>query len=163
MATKPKRNKQHRPRLADPSGGLVAIAIKWGAAEDRRPILDVEQTKLGISYWLAFERMIMGQSSEEDWSVIACSINIALMLSEQGIGNEYEPYLIKALDGIFIAKLRAEKHGVWRFDGEAIGAIREAFEIHDEQIKIATKEEMRNALSEVHKRIKNNHVYQQAA
>lgn len=163
MATKPKRNKQHQPRPVDPSGGLVAIAIKLGTAEDRRPILDIEQTDLSLAYWLAFEQMTKWQSSEESWSVVVCSLNIALMLAERGIGNEYEPYIVKALNGAFVAKLRAKRHGVWRFDGEAIGAIRQAFEVHDEQIKIATKEEMRDALIEVHARFKNNHVYLEAA
>jgi len=94
---------------------------------------------------------------------VVCSLNVALALSERGIGAEYQPYMIKALDGAFRAKVRAAGGKAWRYDGEAISAIREALEIHDEQIKLATREQLRNALREVHRRTADGNVYEAAA
>ena len=160
---KPKRNKKYQPRRVVPFGGLFVIADKHVAAEDSRPIIADDQTDLSLAYRLAFEQMTKGESNEQSWCIVVCSLNVALILAERGIGHEYEPYLIKALDGAFTAKLRAQRHGVWRFDGEAISAIRQAFEVHDEQIKIATKHEMRDALLEVRRRIDEGNTYQEAA
>jgi hypothetical protein len=160
---KTKRSKQHRPRPIAPFGGLGLIADMHAHAADQRPITGADQTDLGVAYWLAFDAMTRGRSSEENWSIVTVSLNVALILTERGIGQEFEPYLVKALDGAFRAKVRADRIGAWRYDGEAISAIREAFEIHDEQIKLATKDDMRGALLEVYRRISDGNIYQEAA
>jgi hypothetical protein len=160
---KKKRDKQHKPRPVSPVGGLGLIAAMHAQASGQQPIIGADRTDLSVAYWLAFDAMTRGQSNEENWSIVTVSLNVSLILSEQGFGNEYEPYIIKALEGAFRAKVRAGRTGSWRYDGDAINAIREAFEIHDEQIKIATKDEMRSALNEVYRRINEGFVYQEAA
>jgi hypothetical protein len=145
-----------------PISALVAIAeerARYAAMADHRPIEDENLTDLGIAYWMAFREMVMGKSSESIWSVVTCSLNIALILCERGIGEEFKPYVIKALDGAFRAKVRADSTKTWRYDGEAISAIRQALEAHDEQIKLATKQQMREALNEVHRRVTAGNVY----
>jgi hypothetical protein len=157
------RRKRYQPRPILRLGGLSIIAGQHAAAEDNTPIVAEDQTDLHIAYRLAFEAMCNGASSEENWSVVVVSLNVALILSERGIGHEYEPYLVKALDGAFLAKIRAGRHGVWRFDGPAINDIRTAFEIHEEQIRLTTKAEVRSALQEVYNRINQGHIYREAA
>lgn len=156
---KAKRNKAYKPRPVRVCGGLMAIANQHAAAEDRQLLRDEHTTDLSAAYWLALDAMVRGNSREEDWSMITCALNIGMVLCERDIGREYEPLFITALDGAFRAKLRADQSRVWRYDGEALRAIREALTVHDEQVKVVTKEEIRNAMNEVHRRIDEGNVY----
>lgn len=153
----------YRPRENSFNGGIRAIARIHGAREIALPLDPHAMTDLGIAYWAAFHQMLHGSAREEDWAMVTCSLNVAMVLCEQGFGAEYEPYLVKALDGAFRSKVRADGLKVWRYDGEGINAIREALEVHDEQVKLATKGELRAAMQEVLHRIETGNVYQQAA
>ena len=157
------RAKAYRQRPVSFNGGLFSIAQKHAAIEDSKPIQGEDQTDLSTAYWLAFDAMLRSSSREEDWCVVVCALNVAMVLTERGFGTDFEPDIIKALDGAFRASIRAGHTGKWRFDGEAINAIREALFIHDQQIELATKEEMRSALKEVHSRIDSGMVYREAA
>ncbi|TCS37456.1 hypothetical protein EDC30_104260 [Paucimonas lemoignei] len=128
-----------------------------------RPLEDENAGDLSTAYWLSLENMVRGASTEEDWSMVTFALNIGLILCEFGIGTEYEQHFITALDGAFRCKLRADRTAAWRFDGEALGLIRLALEVHDEQIKLATKDELRTALLEVRRRVEEGNVYHAAA
>lgn len=130
---------------------------------DREPMTEDQARDLGIAYHVALECMLRGTGDEESWSTVTCSLNIALVLAERGIGAEYEPTLVRALDGAFRAKLRAQRTARWAYDGDAINDIREAFALHDEQMKVALVGEVRAALREVHRRIDAGNVYREAA
>lgn len=154
------RRKRYRPRMAVPVAGFTALLTASARIEDTRPLSDGQVTDLAAAYWLALDAMVRGTSGEEEWSVVTCALNIALVLAEQGIGLEYERDFIAALDGAFRAKLRAEQKGSWRFDGEALQAIRTALALHDQQIVEATKVQLRAAMLEVHRRIDAGCVYE---
>ncbi len=128
--------------------------------EDQQPLAGGQVTDLAAAYWLALDAMARGTSGEEEWSVVTCALNVALVLAEQGVGTEYEPDFIAALDGAFSAKVRAQHKGIWRFDGDALLAIRAALGLHDQQIAVASKAQLRAALIEVHVRIERGVVYE---
>jgi hypothetical protein len=153
------RVKTYKQRAALPFGGLAILADHVYAADERRALSDDDRTDLNIAYWLSMSAMLTGESSEQHWCTVVCSLNISLILAERGLGADYVPYIGKALDGAFRAKLRAKKTGIWRFDGEAITDIRTALEVHDEQVKVATKFQMRQSLLEVRRRIDEERVY----
>jgi hypothetical protein len=155
-----RRNKRYIPRNVHPAGGIGVINCM---REDTKPIDAHAMTDLGIAYWAAFHQMVHGKSREEDWSVIVVALNIALILSERGIGPEWEAHIVKALDGAFVSYQRAQNLHAWRFDGPALSNVREALEIHDEQVAVATKEDLRLALIEVNNRIAAGNVYRIAA
>ncbi|MGB6054630.1 MAG: hypothetical protein WBG17_05260 [Burkholderiaceae bacterium] len=154
------RRKQHRPRRIDPAGGLSVFLRMQDRAENARPIGNDARTDLQLAYWISFHAMTQGASSEEHWSVVAVSLNVALILTEHGFGREYEPYVIKALDAAFRAHQRGQRTGAWRYDGEGINAVRDALELHDEQLALATKDQVRAALAEVNRRVDAGDVYQ---
>lgn len=162
MASK-KRNKRYTPRLASNSGNANRIFQLLAAVEDKQVIDPLAMTELGIAYWAAFHQMLHGAAREEDWTMVTVALNTALILCEQGFGQEWESYIVKALDGAMRAKIRAQGLSVWRYDGNAICAIREALEMHDLQVEHATKGEIRAAFDEVKRRINDGHVYQEAA
>lgn len=123
------------------------------------PINDLAYTELGIANHGALKSMVAGTGTEDDWNTVVCCLNTALVLCENDIGKEYEQDVVKALDGAFRAKLRADKTGKWGFDGPALNAINYAFELHDEQMKIATQMEVVAALIEVKRRVDAGIVY----
>jgi hypothetical protein len=161
MPLSKKPRKKSRPARHEP---IIAWHMTQVAqqirAEDRQPLIDEDATDLALAYHLAMDAMIKGDSREEDWSIVACSLNIGLILCERGIGSEYESLFVNALEGAFRARLRGERTNTWRFDGDALGAIQAALAIHDEQIKVATKEDVRATLNEVHRRMTAGNVYQ---
>jgi hypothetical protein len=107
--------------------------------------------------------MTHGHATEENWCICVCSLNIALVLAEFGFGEECIPLLNDALEGAFRAKMRAGRNARWGFDGPAIQAITDAYEIHEQQLQYATKEQVRAALAEVHRRAAEGNVFREAA
>lgn len=163
MSKNRKPRKQYRPRAVGGEISMGPIGRAMQASANRQPMTDDQARDLGIAYHLALERMLRGAGDEEAWSAVTCSLNIALVLCERDIGKEYEPMLVRALDGAFRAKVRAGRTARWAYDGDAITDIRDAFLLHDEQLKIATLGEVRAALQEVRRRIDAGNVYQEAA
>lgn len=160
---KNKRNKRYTPKFESTHGNAIRVLQLLEAIEDAKPIAPLRMTELGIAFWAAFHQMLHGAAKEEDWTTVTVSLNMALILAERVFKNDHVPYIVKALDGAMRSKLRAQGLGVWRYDGAAIGAIREALEIHDEQIQLATQAEIRAAFVEVLRRRAAGNVYQEAA
>ncbi len=138
-------------------GALVKAMLR---TEDGQMLTDEQLTDLAAAYWLALDAMVRGDSGEEEWSVVTCALNIALVLAEQGVGAEHEQQFIAALDGAFRAKVRAAHKGAWRLDGEALQAIRTALHRHDQQVAEVNRGQLRAAMTEVHRRIDSGLVYE---
>lgn len=157
------RRRAYKPKAIMALGGLQIIKNLHAAKEDAAPIIEDDQKDLHIAYRTSYDAMLRGAGTEETWSTVVVSLNVALILTEQGIGAEYEPDLVGALDGAFRAKIRAGRIGRWGFDGPAITAINLAFQIHEAQIELVSKAEVRAALQEVYRRINEGHIYREAA
>ena len=163
--SKPKkaRKKAYHPRPVSQHGGLVAIAMCHARGENASPLKPDQVTDIGVAYWLSFENLRTGSASEEAWSCVACALNVALVLCEKGIGAEYVDSLVKALDGCFRAKIRSAKTGNFRLDGEALRDIETALKIHDQQMEIAKRWEVTEAMQTIYKRLEEGNVYEVAA
>jgi hypothetical protein len=157
------RNKTYHPKPVSPIGGISAIVKRHDVEELCQPMSDEQIIDLAVAYRLAFAQMMDGHASEENWSVVVCSLNISIVLAERVTGDEYIPQINEALEGAFRAKLRAGRTGAWGFDGEAIQAIKFAFLVHEEQLKLVAKHEIRGALHEVRRRAANGNVFREAA
>lgn len=162
--TKPKkpRNKVYRPRPVTQHGGLVAIAMCHARGENASTLKDDQLSDLGLAYWLSFDNLRAGDANEEAWSCVACALNVGLILAEKGIGAEHEQTLMTALDGTFRAKIRSAKTGNFRLDGEALRDIETALQIHDQQMAIAKRWEVTEAMKTIYKRLAEGNVYRAA-
>ena len=163
MSKSKKPRKQYRPRPVAQHGGLVAIAMCHARGENASTLTSDQTTDLGVAYWLSFENLRAGDANEESWSCVACALNVALVLCEKGIGAEFEQQLVKALDGAFRAKVRSEKSGNFRLDGDALRDIETALQIHDQQMAIAKRWEVTAAMNTIYKRLAEGNVYREAA
>jgi len=163
MATKKPRNKKYHPRPVCNVGGLALVALADIRGQQAKPLREDQTTDLGLAYWLSMQNLLTGDANEEAWSCVVCSLNIGMALCEVGIGADAEPWLVKALDGAFRAKIRSARTGNFRLDGEGITAITDALHVHDEQMKVATRAEVTQAMNTVRQRIDEGNVYREAA
>lgn len=125
---------------------------------DARELTDSQQRDLGLCYHLAFENMLK-RGGEEDWYILAGSLNVALVLAEQGYGEECIPDIKAAMEGLMDCKYRADRTGRWAFDGAAIQAMRSALAIHDQQCALAKRSEIKKALQMIAERANDGHMY----
>lgn len=161
-AKKP-RNKAYRPKLVAPGGGLMALVRIGIRGENASPLRDEQLSDLGLAYWLSFDNLRAGDANEESWSCVVCALNVSLVMCEKGIGAEHEQALVTALDGAFRAKVRSARTGNFRLDGDGLRDVETGLQIHDQQMAIATRAEISDAMHTVRARIEAGNVYQEAA
>lgn len=119
----------------------------------RMPLADDQTRDIGIAYHISLQAMLQGHGTEQSWSTLACSLNIALLLSEYGIEAAALPTIKLAQEALLRVRERAGRSGKWAFDGEGIRIILAAVNIHDEQISRATRGQVVAALVEVNRRV----------
>lgn len=153
------RNKKYRPKPVHMAGGLVALAHVGARGEAAACLRPDQQTDLGAAYWLSIDNLACGSADEEHWSCVVCATNIGMALSETVLGAEYEEDFVRALDGLFRAKIRSKTSGNFRLDGEALRDVKYCLSIHDEQIKQVSKRELVTAMELVRARINDGNVY----
>ncbi|PYE13384.1 hypothetical protein C7410_14739 [Paraburkholderia silvatlantica] len=125
---------------------------------DARELTGSQQTDLALCYHIAFENMLKG-GGEEDWYVLAGSLNVALVLAEQGYGEEFIPEIKSAMESLMSVKYRADRIGRWAFDGDGIQHMRIALEVHDQQCALAKRSEIKKALKMITERANAGHMY----
>jgi hypothetical protein len=128
---------------------------------DANPLTPSQQTDLGLCHHIAFENMLK-RGSEEDWYVLASSMNVALVLAEQGYGTEYIPDVKAAMESIMDCKYRADRTKRWAFDGDGIQSMRRALDLHDQQCAMATRAEIKAALQAIVKRANEGFIVKRA-
>lgn len=153
---KQKRQSPYRRRDINPLGGLSVIA-------DRQMLHDDQTTELTLPHWLAFENMIMHDSTLFHFETVTSSLNIGIVLSEMGIRSDAVDIFKRALDASFSAKIRGNKSNIWRYNGQDIDVIRTALTIHDDQCASCTQGQFRAAVNTVQRRFSDGNTYAEAA
>ena len=125
----------------------------------RIPIADIQQRNIGNAYHLSLQAILRGHGNEQAWATLSCSLNIALMLCEQGFNAGSIETITRAQAAMMICKARAAKHDKYGFTGDEARLVMDACTIHDEQIQHATKAQIAEALRELHHRIEANEVF----
>lgn len=128
--------------------------IEITALLDKGIPLDTKQKRdLGSAYHLSLTALMRGYGDEQSWSTVVCSINIAMLLCEQGICAAAMPTIKLAQEAMLRSRARANRTGKWALDGEGIRVIQAALNIHDEQNSCASKWQISTALRELNRRI----------
>ena len=112
-----------------------------------------QRRDIGIAYRASLQAMLRGHGTEQTWSTLACTINLALMLAEQGIYPHTISTIKRAQEALIRSKSRAEKCGTWAFDGDGLRDILAVANSHDEQLELAKRSQVVQAIKEVHRRI----------
>lgn len=129
----------------------------------RLPIADDQTRDLGNAYRIALQTLLDGRGTEQTWSTVACALNIALLLSEKGINAEAEPIITLAQEAMLQVRAQANASGEWRINlaFHKKQAILAAINAHDEQCAVATKQQIQDALREVHRRVEAGEVFRE--
>jgi hypothetical protein len=152
-------SRSQKPRKKyDPTRFISRIAVNAEKRRDANPLTDDQQRDLGLAYHIAFENMLK-RGSEEDWYILAGTLNVALVLAEKGYGEEFIPEVKAAMEALMATKYRADRTKRWAFDGAGIQAMRVAIEVHDQQCAMATRAEIKVVLQAIIKRANEGHMY----
>lgn len=130
-------------KLLDPMGCITR----------RMPLVEDQIRDLGIAYRISLQAMLQGHGTEQAWSMLACSLNIAMLLCEYGIESAALPTIKLAQEALLRVRDRARQHDKWSFDGDGLRIILATVNIHDEQISRATRGQIVAALAEVNRRV----------
>lgn len=160
---KKKRDKAYTPKRNFGGGGLLALLRIEARAENASPLREDQLSDLGRNYWLSFTNLTQGSASFESWENCVGSLNMGLVLAEKVFDGQGELEIVAALDGLFKAKLRGGMTGRYRLDGDGIQAVRAALLIHDQQMNLAQRREIVDAIATVHQRVADGNVYRAEA
>ena len=146
MAKNKKPRKKYRPTgaILDPLAFLARVP-----AGDR--------TKTQATYHFAMRQMSRGEGTLADWRLIAACINTGSILDEFTFQGEFAEAFAHALEAHQHCGARAVNQQRFLYRGAELSAVNLALEIHDEQLKVATRREIELAKNEVQERSKHPH------
>jgi hypothetical protein len=137
--------KKNKPRTKrDPMGW-----VKKRMSLDQSKLRDI-----GVPVHLAIEAMRTGHGEQgEAWGILAGSVNVALLLAENGIGNEYIGQIKEAQAALMRCRERAERTSVWAFDGDGYNAVASVIDLHEQQLAEGNVGVIERALYEGRRRV----------
>lgn len=141
------KKRTRKPRPVNKMGGLSLLNRKCKAQ-----IEDDQVRDLSLAYRASLRTMESGKGTEQTWATCACALNIALILAEQDVVPQAISAIKSAQESLMIIRGIAEKSGEWSVGSHGF-ILRCAFALHDEQIEVATKGQIVNAIEQVHARI----------
>ena len=123
------------------------------------PLEVVEQTKLSLEAYAAFDEIVHGRGTPAHIDELAVAANTCLVLCERGFGPECEPKIIEGQEAIMRIKARVQQGKAIGLDGIGAQALRDMLDTHAQQMEHAGQAEVAIAILEVHKRATSGHVF----
>lgn len=148
MKAPKKRNKAYRPKfvsrnpLSDFFGGLTGDHAE-------------HFTRLALRNHTALLLLEQGKGGKEQWDLIVGAINMANIMCEHGIGDEFRSQTIAARDALLEVGKRGVKTGRFVFKGDELQAVRAGLECHDAQLENSRAIDVERASDEVLRRIRH--------
>jgi len=104
----------------------------------------------------ALADMAQGAGTREGWDLLVGAINMANVMCEQGIGDEFRPVTIAARDALLAVGKRIVTLDRVIMKGDELNAIREALECHDAQLENVRAIDVERACREVDRRVRHH-------
>lgn len=143
------RNKKYRPKYVARN---VLTTVFGGMSGDH-----VEHLRLiQIRSHKALADMAQGAGTREGWDLLVGAINMANVMCEQGIGDEFREVTIAARDSLLEVGKRIVKLDRVIMKGDELNAIREALECHDAQLENVRAIDVERACRAVEHRIRHH-------
>ena len=117
-----------------------------------KPMEADQQLDLGLIYRTAFQAMLDGTATEDDFEALAVSSNIALVLEEMR-DDGYMDEIKAAQDALMQCRRRGEQLGRWGLDGKGMQDVATFLAIHDEQLRTANQKSVVSALVQAKQRM----------
>ncbi|MDN4061157.1 hypothetical protein QPK31_23335 [Massilia sp. YIM B02769] len=142
------RNKKYRPKYVARN---VLSTIFGGMSGDHAEHLRTIQ----IRNHRALAEMAQGRGTREQWDELVGAANMANVMCEQGIGNEYRAITIAARDALLEVGKRIVKTERVILKGDELNAIREGLLCHDAQLENVRAIDVERACREVERRVRH--------
>jgi len=146
---KKRRNKPYRPKYVARN---VLTTIFGGMSGDHIEHLRLIQ----IRSHKALADMAQGAGTREGWDLLVGAINMANVMCEQKIGNEFREQTIAARDALLEVGKRILKIDRVILKGDELSAIREGLACHDAQLENVRAIDVERACREVDRRVRHN-------
>ena len=142
------RNKKYVPKYVARN---VLSTIFGGMSGDHAEHLRTIQ----IRNHRALAEMAQGRGTREQWDELVGAANMANVMCEQGIGNEYRAITIAARDALLEVGKRIVKTERVILKGDELNAIREGLLCHDAQLENVRAIDVERACQEVERRVRH--------
>ncbi|HBI70011.1 MAG TPA: hypothetical protein DDZ22_13670 [Massilia sp.] len=142
------RNKKYVPKYVARN---VLSTIFGGMSGDHAEHLRTIQ----IRNHRALAEMAQGRGTREQWDELVGAANMANVMCEQGIGNEYRAITIAARDALLEVGKRIVKTERVILKGDELNAIREGLLCHDAQLENVRAIDVERACREVERRVRH--------
>lgn len=96
-----------------------------------------------------------GRGTKAEFDLIVGAINMANVMCEQGIGDEFRAKTIAGRDAMLSMGKRALKTGRFVFTGSELQAVNECMECHDAQLANIRAIDVDRAANEVERRVRH--------
>lgn len=147
MANSKKPRKAYKPKY--PPCNVLSMVF-GGMSGDHMAHLRTIQ----IRSHSALAQMAQGQGTREGWDLLVGAINMANVMCEQGIGDEFRATTIAARDALLEVGKRIVTRNIFTLKGDELNAIRAALECHDAQLENVRALDVDRAYTEVQRRIR---------
>jgi hypothetical protein len=112
-------------------------------------------TDLNVKNHAALYLIVTGAGTTDSADKLIGCVNMANVMSQQGIGKEYRDDIILARDAMQSPGKRFAKWGKFEFTGSELAAINQFMAIHDAQLEAARIIDVERAYDEVYRRLKH--------
>lgn len=103
----------------------------------------------------AMQAMVQGRGDTDAWDRLVGAINMANVMCEQGIGDEWRQQTIAARESLLQVGIRFKRTGRWLFTGDEMATINEGLSIHSAQVENVRYIDIERASDEVIRRVKH--------
>lgn len=110
---------------------------------------------LNVKNHAAMAAIVTGTGSRDHWDLLVGAMNMANVMCEQGIGNEFRAATIAGRDALCEVGKRAVKTGRFLFSGDEMATMNEALACHDAQLENIRAIDVDRAADEVLRRIRH--------
>lgn len=143
------RNKKYRPKYVARNVLTTVFGGMSGDHVDHLRLIQIRSHK-------ALADMAQGTGTREGWDLLVGAINMANVMCEQGIGDEFRQVTIAARDALLEVGKRIVKLDRVIMKGDELTAIREALECHDAQLENVRAIDVERACREVDRRVRHH-------
>lgn len=148
MTATKKRNKKYQPKGTSSN----PLGIFGGMGDAHRDRLQGIQT----TNHMAMADMAQGRGTREQWNRIVGAINMANVMCEMGIGDEFRQVTIAARDALLAIGMRAVRNeDRFVFTGPELQTVNEALDCHDAQLENSRSIDIDRAADTVAHRVRH--------
>lgn len=142
------RNKKYRPKYISVNPMSTFLGGMSGEHADHLRVLNIKNHG-------ALAAIVQGRGTRDDWDRLVGAINMANILCERGIGDEYRADMIGARDALCECGKRIVKTGRVLFTGDELRAVNAGMAAHDAQLENVRAIDIDQAAAEVIRRVRH--------